>query len=128
MYGTPLDELDIFCHWAADVKEQHYAQLPAPDPVANTLGAKSAKTYYLPRGDLDPCAFEEFEPMVNSTMPWLGGKLARAEEVRGVLDQQKRKTSPLRHSSRLDFAQGVPQTEAHVLVVAGQDVVERQCP
>jgi hypothetical protein len=83
LYGTPLDEIDIFGHWAGDVKEQHYAQMPAKDPVANTLGALSAALYYLERGDLDPSKFKEFEAMVNSVLPWIGRKLARAEEVSG---------------------------------------------
>jgi hypothetical protein len=81
MYGTPLDELDMFGHWAADVKEQHYATLPAPRAVANTLGARTEQEYYCPRADLNPAAMPEFEPMVNSVLPWIGKKLARAEEV-----------------------------------------------
>jgi hypothetical protein len=81
MYGTPLDELDIFGHWAADVKEQHYAQLAAPTSVANTLGARNEMQYFLPHGDLDPSSMPEFKAMVNAPLPWLGRKAARAEEV-----------------------------------------------
>jgi hypothetical protein len=84
LYGTPLDEIDLMGHWAGDVKEQHYAQMPAKDPVAQTLGALSAALYYLERGDLDPSNFKEFEAMVNSVLPWIGRKLARAEEVSGA--------------------------------------------
>lgn len=81
-FGTPLDELDNFGHWAETIKEQHYSFLPAPTPVANTLGARTEQEYYCPRADLNPAAMPEFEPMVNSVLPWIGKKLARAEEVR----------------------------------------------
>lgn len=81
MYGTPLNELDLIAHWAQDVKQQHYAQLPARDPVAQLLDFPTAMQYYLERADLDPGAIREFQAMVNSILPWLGVKLARAEQV-----------------------------------------------
>lgn len=81
MFGTPLAELDLIAHWSADVKQQHYAQLPARDPVAHLLDFASAQLYYLERADLDPGTMPEFQGMVNCTLPWLGVKLARAEQV-----------------------------------------------
>lgn len=81
MYGTPLPELDLIAHWSQDVKQQHYAQLPARDPVAQLLDFRCAELYYLQRADLDPGTMPEFKGMVNSVLPWLGVKLARAEQV-----------------------------------------------
>lgn len=81
VYGTPLAELDLIGHWSQSVKEQHYAQLPERNAVANLLGFASARTYYIPRAELDPGALPEFQGMVNSILPWLGRKLARAERV-----------------------------------------------
>jgi hypothetical protein len=83
VYGTPLEELDAVAHWNQDVKVQHYAQLPHRDVVAQLLDFKSASNFYIPRGDLDPGAMPEFQSMTNGIMPWLGKKLARAEQVGG---------------------------------------------
>jgi hypothetical protein len=81
VFNTPLPELDLIAHWSQDVKQQHYAQLPARDPVAQLLDFISARHYYCVRGDLDPGALPEFQAMVNSPLPWLGRKLAQAEQV-----------------------------------------------
>lgn len=81
VYGTPLAELDLIGHWSQDVKQQHYAQLPARDAVAQLLDFPSAALYYIARGDLDPGSMPEYQEMVNSVLPWLGKKLARAEQV-----------------------------------------------
>lgn len=80
-YGTPLDDFDNMCHWATNVKEQHYATHPSRDAVANTLGFPSANMYYIPRGDLNPEKMPEFSGMVNKVLPWLGRAFAHVVAV-----------------------------------------------
>lgn len=81
VYGTPLPELDLIAHWSQDVKQQHYAQLPSRDAIAQLLDYVNARLYYCSRADLDPGAMTEFQSMVNSVLPWLGRSVARAYQV-----------------------------------------------
>lgn len=83
MYNTPLPDLDGAGKWSLDVKQQHYAQLPGRDVVAQLSGFPSANAYWIPRADLNPSVMPEFQAMVNSVMPWLGRALARVTQVRG---------------------------------------------
>lgn len=80
-YNTPLPDLDGAGKWSLDVKQQHYAQLPGRDVVANLLGFSGCDLYWIPRADLDPSQMEEFMEMVNSIMPWLGQEMAKVAQV-----------------------------------------------
>lgn len=84
-FGTPLQDFDNMCHWATNVKEQHYATHPARDAVANTLGFASANAYYIPRADLNPENMPEFRDMVNKVFPWLGRAFAYVTAVSALL-------------------------------------------
>lgn len=82
VFNTPLPDLDNIGRWATNVKDQYYAQLPGRDVVANIAGFKSADMYWIFRDDLNPEEIDEFKPMVNSVLPWLGRATAQAWQVR----------------------------------------------
>ena len=102
MYGTPLSDLDSLGHWATGVKEQHYAQYPARDAIANLLGFTSANIYWIPRDDLNPAEMDEFKGMVNKVLPWLGRAAAQVTEVRQCTLLTLRRRAKLRPHKEFD--------------------------